>query len=892
MRAILLGLLCLLLPSAAFAQARGEVQSIGFGGDFRPGAWTPMVIKLVPTTGSPFSGRIEVVQEDLDRDQVIFTRQVHLDPNPENGNAPDTRFWMYFMPQPSKDRGELDGSLSLSELTERIKVRLCSESGKELVKLPITQRIQPIESLRAGNGSDPRGRRSVLIVHDNHLPNLREYQMMTGLTEDVWVLTTREIGTGLPDSVIGYDAIDTILWCDADPTQLKSDQLSALEDFVRRGGKLVISQDTTTNQWQRNNVIFPLLMPVNVRGVEERDDQAMTLRLMADVGFTDKNLVKPQIEKDWDRLKGPFRYAKAEVKSGATVVVWQTSDPEGEPLRDDAGNPKPYIVRQSLGAGSVTWVAQDLGDKQLLGSGVNYEEGQAPRESFTTQGWTKIWDKIFDWTNEPTLPKSGTSDNPKANAYYGGTTWELGRSFLEYMDLPSRSAALIGIAVLFFLVYWVGAGPGSYFVLSKKGKSALSWFTFAAIAIGATGLTAAIVKLVLRGSPELQHVTLVRSIPGEPAWIKSDFGLYIPRDGYQKIELKDAAPGKPSYITPFNLHPAFNSENAEFPARQQYYVPVKELHEPNQEVLDPKSISVPYRSTLKKFEVEWIGKPTGLSGGIDGKATLADDMPYVHGDLYNNTGHDLRMVYFVVEYPRATQVSDNNGKTEDESEDLVLYASYWPKGTKISLTSEFSAPRRDGSGGATYVSEKESNGDKVKLIDSVNPNKPIYLQGRIRRDTRSLAANWVDTWYYRAGFRNAQGFVENREYSEKEPLTPDIFPILSFFDRLPVARNRIKSGYKMEIDVNDRANFLRRGMREYDISAAISGGSMAVIAVSDSKEEELPFPLEVQGDLIKGKGVIYYQFVVPVDRSVINKVPTSQPATKPAAQPSKGKAER
>ena len=62
------------------------------------------------------------------------------------------------------------------------------------------------------------------------------------------------------------------------------------------------------------------------------------------------------------------------------------------------------------------------------------------------------------------------------------------------MDLPSRSAALIGIAVLFFLVYWVGAGPGSYFVLSKKGKSAASWFTFAAIAIGATALTAAIVE--------------------------------------------------------------------------------------------------------------------------------------------------------------------------------------------------------------------------------------------------------------------------------------------------------------------------------------------------------------------------------------------------------------
>ena len=117
-------------------------------------------------------------------------------------------------------------------------------------------------------------------------------------------------------------------------------------------------------------------MPVNVRGVEERDDRAMTLRLLAEVGFTEKGFAALEIEKDWDRLKGPFHYAKAEVKPGATVVLWQTSEQDGEPLRDQAGNPKPYIVRQSVGAGSVTWVAQDLGDKQLLGNGANYDEGQ------------------------------------------------------------------------------------------------------------------------------------------------------------------------------------------------------------------------------------------------------------------------------------------------------------------------------------------------------------------------------------------------------------------------------------------------------------------------------------------------------------------------------------
>jgi len=260
----------------------------------------------------------------------------------------------------------------------------------------------------------------------------------------------------------------------------------------------------------------------------------------------------------------------------------------------------------AVGAGSVTWVAQDLGDKQLLGD-ANRDDGQSSREFFSTRGWTKIWDKVFDWPNEPLSSKNRQPKDPALVPFEGGATWELGRSFLKHMDLPSTSAALIGIAVLFFLVYWVAAGPGSYLVLLKKGKAMMSWFTFAAIAIGATGVTVGIVKLVLRGAPQMRHVTLVRVIPGEPSVVHSNFGLYIPRDGEQRIELKDAAPNRASYITAFNLHPVFNTESFDFPARQTYLVPVKEMHEPDREVADPKVIRVPYRSTLKKFQARWVG---------------------------------------------------------------------------------------------------------------------------------------------------------------------------------------------------------------------------------------------------------------------------------------------
>jgi len=112
------GILCLLLPTVAFAQASGQVQSVGFGTYIRPGCWTPMLIKLTPTTGSPFTGRIEVVQDDLDKDEVIFTRQVTLTGNSPNGPPLDQRFWMYFIRQPNRgDRETIEDGMNAADLT-------------------------------------------------------------------------------------------------------------------------------------------------------------------------------------------------------------------------------------------------------------------------------------------------------------------------------------------------------------------------------------------------------------------------------------------------------------------------------------------------------------------------------------------------------------------------------------------------------------------------------------------------------------------------------------------------------------------------------------------------------------------------------------------------------
>jgi hypothetical protein len=601
------------------------------------------------------------------------------------------------------------------------------------------------------------------------------------------------------------------------------------------------------------------MMPVNVRGVEERDDKLATLRQLAHVST-------PPKDKDdmlWDGLKGPFRYATAEVKPGAGVVVWQT-DLKEQLLLDGDGKPRPYAVRGAFGAGSVTWVAQDLGDRQILG------------ERVTTRGWAHVWDKLFDWPNE-SVPDSKDSKDKNVAPYQGGATWDLGRSYLGLMDLGSTSAALIGIAVLFFIGYWVAAGPGSYFVLLRKGRSTLSWFTFAAIAIGATGLTVGIVKLVLRGAPQLKHVTLVRSAPGEPASVHSQFGLYIPRDGLQKLELKDAAAGRPAYVTAFNLHPAFNASESEFPARQDYYVPVKELHEPGQDAADPKVIRVPYRSTLKKFQAQWSGN---LQGGIQANVKLAADVPLVQGSVTNATGHDLRMVYLMVNHPRAVFVTED----EYEARDLVLYVSYWKNGDRIDLKKQFETTLN---GGAARINKD------AMLVNESDPNAIFHYQGIVTQDRGRMTANsWTEYWYShlgpsKGGWREAYG---GGDYQENNAVRPASFPLLSFYDRLPVSRNEPSTnnfGQQNRANV-DRVDFIRRGVRAFDMSATVSAGQMAIIGVSAGDKEKLPFPLEVEGNRIDGEGVIYYQYVVPVDRSAVLKAPTNKPAT--ATQPSKGKA--
>jgi hypothetical protein len=81
---------------------------------------------------------------------------------------------------------------------------------------------------------------------------------------------------------------------------------------------------------------------------------------------------------------------------------------------------------------------------------------------------------------------------------------------------------------------------------------------------------------------------------------------------------------------------------------------------------------------------------------------------------------------------------------------------------------------------------------------------------------------------------------------------------------------------------------MRRGGRGINLSHTMAAGNLVVLAEVDNAP--LPFPLEVQGDRMKGEGTVYYQASLPVkNRSALIEpllkapVPETQPAAKDAA---------
>jgi hypothetical protein len=896
MRAFLVGIVFLALgavsASPAFGQATGFVEKIGFGKTFRPYGWTPVLVNLTSTIGDPAEYQIQVRQEDLDRDRVIFRRDIVLNPG-INGE----KFWVYFLAQP---KGLPENSAV--DLDKVLDVRLCTKSGKPLVKLGIQDPIASLDPPRQGFTAQP-GLKLVLFVIDGTgsraAPAIREFADAVGVNETIYPVLVTPFD--LPENVIGYDAVDAIVWLDADAGNMTSGgsrRLAAMTEYVRNGGRLVVSQPAERFKIEA----FADLLPVQVKSAA--GDWAIEMRDRTDLAPIwaprPKNNEDPKEslatyhtfqlqgtqETDWLRVmsRGPFKVAAAQAKDDAVVDEWIDWANNGKDVT-------PWLARHAVGSGSVAWVAQDLGNRAITGT--------------NSSGWAYVWDRVLGERNEKMRVgaelDNGNNDRNKQYAldnkarYSAQSTIDLGSAMLRGMEHEGRAGGLVFLAGVFFIGYWVVAGPVAYLVLAGKKRTELSWTIFAVCAMGATLLTVGVVRLVLRGDPEVHHVSLVRMLgeapaedgtPRSRATVTSRIGLYIPRDGVQQVTLLDNDKDAVSYITPYSIHPQHQAGSTDFPAYLEYEIPVRDTP-----LAEPVSVGIPYRSTLKKLGARWVGH---VSGGIEIKPGSAANKPHlvstgnkvpgppgpdgkpttiplgtINGVLVNRTGVDLANVYFVFNYPQ----------TESSREaDLILYYPEWQQGKALDIGYEYNNKE-------TATLPVPNTNYQIGLTATPTDAKKRSIRGEI--NAAGALNDWATWWY---GGLKSSSVSDQFDDSRSDYIRS--LPMLSLFDRIRPQENSPAVGGGFN---SDRVEVVRRAAREFDVSGLVASGQLVILATGGKPgaiaASPLPFPLDVQGERVTGTGTTFYQFSLPLAR---NELPppwakpedpsaTSQPTTEPAA---------
>lgn len=780
--------------ATALGQAAGEVESIGFNGVYRPDCWTPMRIRLTSHSPDPQSYQIQIVQTDLDRDNVLYTQTVDLGGSSE-GHESVERYWCYFRPRPT-DHGLPEKSVG--ELAKALAVNLCDKNGKVLDQLKLTSTVESADPAR--DLSVHRGQRLMLCVSDSSdVPSYDETYTALGLMADVEMVPVGP--DDLPDDVIGYQGVDAVVWFSADAAKLtqgtRSGSLAALQAYVTQGGTLCVCQPIEAAKIAPLAPLLPIQTGIESGGfsvpLDDRPDLDVLKRIAnAAVSAT-----------PWPKAGGPFKTARCLAAPGAIVDEWVDWKGFGPgPSRT------PYLARIARGYGSVIWCAQDLGETSLRSA--------APTH------WTQIWNRVFDFQAKPILPADYSKDvadqknadwNPSAAVDVGQALYNAGG-----LELESKTAYLVSIAVLFFVVYWIVAGPGLYLLLRQRGQAELNWFAFGGAALAATGATIILVQAVLRGKPQLRHVSDDRLAPDQPEIIHSGIGLYIPRDGDQTVELTDMLDRPSSYIVPLALHPQYLQDDTGFAVTADYTVPVHKS-----DSTGPVAVAIPYRSTLKKLEINWVGAPRG---GIAGAPKLALAPQYLTGILTNNTGHDLAHVFLAFRSPVQVVTDDSDSETQT---DYGIALGDWKSGAGIDLS--------------LLMNHNAKNGGK--LMSLVQGSEVLPWKDQVV--WAPIGAGWSGYW---------ESYFVNNPTTALDNLD-DSFLVLSLFDRILPQPNDPGATSRVEL-------FSGTG-RLIDMSQTVADGQLLVLGIE--RDVPLPAPMLVNDQPPGGAGTTLVQAVVPLDRT-------------------------
>ena len=467
-----LALLCALAaPTARAADAPIVVERLRVGlsevpteGVFKEGTWTPVAVDLAAGPAR-FVGFLEVLAPDDDGTAVVARVPIDL-------KAKETRTYTTYL-RPGVKASNFAARAVDESGRPRGKER--DESGADWIDAS-----QTVVAL-LGN---PRGVEEVAGLQSFLTPSI------TGGGSELRVIRVRPPrGAMSPGSVpgrwYGYDIADVVVLDTADDAIMADladgGKASALEEWVRQGGHLVVAGATRTQMLADNAILRRMLPAVPT--------ESLTLN---DLGALESYAGSARFGRNVRALS----VARLEVAPGHSAQVLASTV---------GGTPTNLVVRGAWGFGRVTILGVDA--------------GLSPFADWA--GAKDLWVKVLDLRGRPA--DSPGSPAPYSNgAFYQGGTRDLAGVLQQSLErFPGVKLVPFGVVAGFVFLYILLIGPGDYFFLKKVLKRMeLTWVTFPLIVVGVS-TAAYLAAYAIKGSDlrvnKVDAVDIDQSGPGEPA---------------------------------------------------------------------------------------------------------------------------------------------------------------------------------------------------------------------------------------------------------------------------------------------------------------------------------------------------------------------------------------
>ena len=260
--------------------------------------------------------------------------------------------------------------------------------------------------------------------------------------------------SGLPDSWLAYDAVDTIFFTTND-TQLLSElsekQLTAIEGWVRHGGKLIIdSSPAVSTEWFAKEKPLARFAPSDIQSTGQ---------------FKNSSRLENFAQSRKQLLKANDQPIETVVIQPGSAKVWVVDETR-----------QALIVQHPMGLGNVVFVAFDLNQPKVTS-----------------------WSNYADLIRVLIEGNSGKGDSNQSISSLGSGLVHLGfTDIIGQLFAPMEQFSKVqfvpftAIAILIGL-YILCIGPLDYFLLRKVfGRMELTWITFPLFSLLFCGLAVGI----------------------------------------------------------------------------------------------------------------------------------------------------------------------------------------------------------------------------------------------------------------------------------------------------------------------------------------------------------------------------------------------------------------